>query len=137
MSIRMTGSGIPFRVRVGATVASRVRTHDASRSESGQSRRSESGQGRRPESLVADAGLPTESRVLAALTNGPLARSGVVRGLRHKSLSGAIRKAISVLLRDEWIEYTIPEKPNSRLQKYRLTLAGERALKELFGEEDG
>ena len=128
MSNRMTGSGIPFRVRVGASVASRVRTHDVSRSESGQ--------GRRPESLVADAGLPTEIRVLAALTDGPLARSGVVRGLGHKSLHGAIRKAISVLLRDEWIEYTIPEKPNSRLQKYRLTLAGERALKERFVEEE-
>ncbi len=97
MSNRMTGSGIPFRVRVGATVASRVRTQDASRSESGQGRRPESGQGRTPESLVADAGLPTEIRVLAALTDGPLARSGVVRGLGHKSLSGAIRKAISVL----------------------------------------
>jgi hypothetical protein len=72
VSIRMTGSGIPFRVRVGATVASRVRTHDASRSESGQSRRS-------------------------------------------------VRKAISVLLPDEWIEYTIPEKPRSSKQKYRLT----------------
>ena len=133
MSNRMTGSGIPFRVRVGATVASRVRTHDESRSESGQSRRPESGRGRTPESLVADAGAPTEIRVLAALTDGPLARSGVVRGLGHKSLSGAIRKAISVLLRDEWIEYTVPDKPNSRLQKYRLTQAGERALGEWTG----
>ncbi|MDW7761638.1 MAG: hypothetical protein SCM96_13520 [Acidobacteriota bacterium] len=32
-------------------------------------------------------------------------------------------------------ECTILEKPNSRLRKYRLTLAGERALKERFGEE--
>ncbi len=98
MRYGMTGSGIPFRVRVGATVASRVRTHDESRSESGQSRGSESGQGRRP-----------------------------------KSLSGAIRKAISVLLRDDWIEYTVPDKPNSRLQKHRLTQAGERALGECTG----
>ena len=133
MSNGMTGSAIPFRVRVGATVCSRARTHAESRSESGQSRGSESGQGRRPKSLVADAGAPTEIRVLAALTDGPLARSGVVRGLGHKSLSGAIRKAISVLLRDEWIEYTVPDKPNSRLQKYRLTQAGERALGEWTG----
>ena len=133
MSNRMTGSGIPFRVRVGATVASRVRTHAESRPESGQSRGPESGQGRRPKSLVADAGAPTEIRVLAALTDGPLARSGVVRALGTKSLSGATRKAISVLLRDEWIEYTVPDKPNSRLQKYRLTHAGERALGEWTG----
>jgi hypothetical protein len=33
------------------------------------------------------------------------------------------------------IEYTLPDKPNSRLQKYRLTPEGERALKERFGEE--
>ncbi len=108
MSNGMTGSGIPFRVRVGAAVTSRARTHDESRSESGQSRGSESG-------------------------HGPLAISGVGRGLGHKSLSGAIRKAISVLLRDEWIEYTVPDKPNSCLQKYRLPQAGERALREWTG----
>jgi ATP-dependent DNA helicase RecG len=129
----MTGSGIPFQVRVAATVASRARTQDESRSESGQSRGSESGQSRRPKSLVADAGAPTEIRVLSALTDGPLARSGVVSNLGQKSLSGAIRKAVSVLLRDEWIEYTVPDKPNSRLQKYRLTQAGEQALREWTG----
>jgi len=72
-------------------------------------------------------------RVLASLSNGPLARNVIVRKLGHKSLSGAIRKAIRDLLRDEWIGYTMPDKPNSRLQQYRLTLSGERALKEQMG----
>ena len=110
---------------VGVTAASTTASPGGSRSESGQ--------GRRSQSLVAEAGAPTEIRVLAALTNGPLARSGVVRDLGRKSLSGEIRKAISVLLRAEWIEYTVSDKPNSRLQEYRLTQVGERALREWTG----
>ena len=51
-------------------------------------------------------------------------------GQNRRSESGQGRRPESLLLRNEWIEYTIPEKPNSRLQKYRLTLAGERALKD-------
>ena len=34
------------------------------------------------------------------------------------------------MLSDGRIAFTVPDKPNSRLQKYRVTLAGERALKE-------
>jgi hypothetical protein len=55
---------VTFRVRVGVTAAATAASPGGSRSESGQSRGSESGQGRRPKSLVADAGAPTEIRVL-------------------------------------------------------------------------
>jgi len=71
--------------------------------------------------------------VLAALGKEPLNRHSLAGQFGHRSVFGALRKAISILLQNEWIEYTIPEKPNSRLQKYRLTLTGERALKERFG----
>ena len=71
---------------------------------------------------------------MAALVKGPLNRHVIVQRLGHKTVSGAMKKATANLLRDEWIEYTIAEKPNSRLQQYRLTLAGERVLRERFGK---
>ena len=55
------------------------------------------------------------------------------RHLGQKEVSGQLNKVIRVLLDQRLIEYTLPDKPNSRLQKYRLTLAGERALKERLG----
>jgi len=125
---------VTFRVRVGATARIRVPTDASRRPESGQSRRPESGPGRRPDAIVSDARVSLEWRILAALIPGPLGRRGVTLKLGHTSVSGAVKKAISGLLRDEWIEYTIPDKPNSRLQEYRLTMTGERALNERFGD---
>ena len=138
---------VTFRVRVGSTTRVEVPGDSEKpatrRPESGQSRRPESQAGVRPESgqspgsalPSADSRLPIELRILAALAGGSLGRNDIVRRLGHKSVSGAVKKAVSALLRDEWIEYTIPEKPNSRLQRYRLTLTGERALKERAGED--
>ena len=63
------------------------------------------------------------------MADGPLARNAIVRKLGHKSLSGAIRKAIHRLLHDGSITYTMPGKPNSRLQQYMLSPLGKTALK--------
>ena len=92
-------------------------------SNQGQSRRPESGPESGPESL--------ELRVLALLVERPLSRSGMADGLGHQSVSAGLKRVIRDLLNDGRIAYTIPDKPNSRLQRYRITPAGQSALEDL------
>ncbi|MBS0585739.1 MAG: putative DNA binding domain-containing protein [Verrucomicrobia bacterium] len=66
----------------------------------------------RPESL--------EDAVLDLLKKGPLSKGELSQALGHKHISGALKKTLISLLKQEKIAYTIPNKPNSRLQKYKL-----------------
>jgi ATP-dependent DNA helicase RecG len=45
--------------------------------------------------------------------------------------SGYFKRSLSELIKNVYLEYTIPEKPGSRLQKYRLTEKGESLIEEL------
>jgi hypothetical protein len=67
-------------------------------------------------------------RLLILLSNGTLAKSALSAQLGQKNISGQLNKVIRQLLADELIEYTVPDKPNSRLQKYRITEKGKRWL---------
>ena len=71
-----------------------------------------------------------EQRVLALLLEEPLSRSAIAAALEHRSVSAGLNRVIRRLLHDGRIAYTVPDKPNSRLQKYRITQAGEAALEE-------
>ena len=71
-----------------------------------------------------------ERRVLALLMTAPLSRSAIADALGHQSVSAGLNRVVHRLLRDGHIAYTVPDKPNSRLQKYRVTQAGHAALEE-------
>ena len=65
-----------------------------------------------------------DQRVLALLVVEPLSRSAIAKALGHQSVSAGLNRVIRHLLRDGRIAHTMPEKPNSRLQEYRITQAG-------------
>ena len=70
----------------------------------------------RPESL--------EMRVLGALRGQPCSKAELSTVLGHKTISGQLNKVIRLLLAEQHIAYTRPDRPRSRLQRYRLTEKG-------------
>ena len=71
--------------------------------------------------------LPLESqqkslhdRVLPLLASGPFSKSEITARLGQKQPSGPLHTLIRLLMDEGAIACTIPEKPNSRLQKYKL-----------------
>jgi ATP-dependent DNA helicase RecG len=74
----------------------------------------------RPESQPESRLESVEARILKLLAARALGRSEISSGLGHRRVSGGLNKLILQLLAERRIEYTIPDRPNSRLQKYRL-----------------
>ncbi len=71
------------------------------------------------------------ARVILLVKKVEAGKAQLATGLGHKTVSGELHKQIRRLLDLELIEMTIPDKPNSRLQKYRLTDEGKRLLKSM------
>ena len=76
-----------------------------------------------PESLAA--------RVLRQLADGPMSKADLSKSLGQKQISGQLNRVIRLLVADGSIGYTIPEKPRSRLQRYRLKDKGRAAVEGL------
>ena len=54
------------------------------------------------------------------LSEGTLSKSEVSKNLGQKQISGQLKIVLKSLMDEGVIAYTIPEKPKSRLQKYKL-----------------
>ncbi|MDD3179566.1 MAG: ATP-binding protein [Opitutaceae bacterium] len=124
-------AGLPppeFRQELGQVIqilrrpkpkAATVPAGGAGRSESGSGSRSESWRMRsewRPEWGAESV----HHRIMVALSAAPASRSEIAAAIGHKSITGSLRQALADLMAAGFAEYTIPQKPNSRLQKYRL-----------------
>ena len=70
-------------------------------------------------------------RVLTACQREPLKSLEIQEtvGIKHRETFQ--RNYLDILLNQGWLERTIPDKPTSRLQKYRLTAKGLAKLKRL------
>jgi len=63
-------------------------------------------------------------KVLELLEAGPLSKSEISAQVGQKAVSGRLKKVFQALLKEGRITYTLPAKPRSRLQKYRLAKTG-------------
>lgn len=68
------------------------------------------------------------TKALRPLGTGPKAKADLSRSLRHEEVTGQLNKVVRQLLAEGVIEYTVPDKPPSCLQKYRVTAKGMDAI---------
>jgi Fic family protein/predicted transcriptional regulator len=67
--------------------------------------------------------------ILHACANAPQPKSALLKAANLSSAYLNYKRHIQPLVRDGLLEMTLPDKPNSRLQKYRLTTKGHSVLK--------
>ena len=88
------------------------------------------GTGSLPQSATQSATQSDETQInfLQALRSGPLSSGELRSRLKFKHRDSFRKKHLHPALNNGYIERTIPEKPSSRLQKYRLTDKGKKFL---------
>lgn len=70
----------------------------------------------------------TQRRILSKSLIEPVSKKEIAKKMGHSTVSGSLKKAITALLEKKMISYTVPDKPKSRLQKYKITEVGKALL---------
>lgn len=83
-----------------------------------------------PESQPESQPESLSVRVLRVLVEGPLGKSEISARLGQRAVSGPLNATLRQHLAKGLVEYTVPDKPQSRLQRYRLTAKGMEWLEE-------
>ena len=61
----------------------------------------------------------------------PMSSPEIIKELGHKKRSGAFTRTLKLLLVEDLMRFTIPDKPRSKKQKYVTTEKGRKILEEL------
>ena len=70
----------------------------------------------------------TEWKILKECSITPISSKELTGKLGHLTLSGNVKKAISNLIKRGLIVYTVPDKPRSKNQRYRITNKGKKTF---------
>jgi len=80
-----------------------------------------------------ESGVESEmaSKVFSILMTGPMGKAEIARKLGKSKPTRYLNELMAHLVQQVFVQYTLPEKPNSRMQKYRLTEKGRQMLKKM------
>ena len=76
--------------------------------------------------LVAESGMALQ--ILEHLQHSELSKKDIALKMGKSKPTRYLNDLMQNLLKKDVVEYTIPDKPNSRLQRYRLTEKGKHVL---------
>lgn len=69
------------------------------------------------------------TKIIMMLAQGMVSTPQLIQIMGYSSKTGNFKVALKALLQSGMIEMTIPDKPRSKNQKYRLTVKGRRYIK--------
>ena len=88
--------------------------------------------------VEAQVGLSAiERRMLSTCESGPVGSNDLLEAVGYETRTGNFKKSLSRLIDGELIEMTIPDKPRSSKQRYRITPKGTDALRRPMTDKQG